>query len=121
MSAETLREAAERIRSEHVVRTDSMTCQCEDWTDSWFDRSICPEPCGSMHNVCVECSLIQGGCAWDSVGRRDSNRLARSWLAVADWLDDTAGLLEATHPNPACDLRYDGNALAVARAYLGGA
>lgn len=38
--------------------------------------------------------------------------------AVAVWLDDTAQQLEATHPNPACDLLYDGDALAVARAYL---
>lgn len=30
--------------------------------DTWFDRAICPEPCGAMHTVCVDCSEILGGC-----------------------------------------------------------
>lgn len=31
-------------------------------TDSWFDRSICPEPCGSMHERCSHCGKALGHC-----------------------------------------------------------
>lgn len=34
-------------------------CQHED---TWFDRSICPEPCGAMHTICSDCGFIFGGC-----------------------------------------------------------
>jgi hypothetical protein len=34
-------------------------------TDEWFDRTICPEPCGSMHYYCTECGKRMDGCAHD--------------------------------------------------------
>lgn len=30
--------------------------------DAWFDRSICPEPCGNMHYVCETCCRVQDRC-----------------------------------------------------------
>lgn len=59
-------------------------CVCPEETDSWFDRSICPDPCGSMHNICVECSLPQGGCAVDArKGSTDNALYALLDLVVA--------------------------------------
>lgn len=29
-------------------------------TDTWFDRSVCAEPCGSMHDRCTGCGAIVG-------------------------------------------------------------
>ncbi|SOE25645.1 hypothetical protein [Streptomyces sp. OK228] len=29
---------------------------------TWFDRSVCPEPCGSMHDRCTRCGRAVGGC-----------------------------------------------------------
>lgn len=26
--------------------------------EEWFDRSICSEPCGSMHNRCTDCGAV---------------------------------------------------------------
>lgn len=31
--------------------------------ETWFDRSVCAEPCGSMHDRCTECGSILGYCA----------------------------------------------------------
>lgn len=33
-----------------------------------FDRTICPEPCGSMHSYCTRCGARAGACALDLVG-----------------------------------------------------
>jgi len=33
--------------------------QCGD-TDTWFDRSVCPEPCGAMHTRCTGCGAVTG-------------------------------------------------------------
>jgi hypothetical protein len=33
--------------------------------DTWFDRSLCPEPCGAMHDRCTTCGEVVGGCAWE--------------------------------------------------------
>lgn len=30
---------------------------------NWFDRTLCPEPCGKMHTCCRECGAILDGCA----------------------------------------------------------
>jgi len=34
--------------------------------ESWFDRSICPEPCGTMHDYCVKCGECVDPCYWRS-------------------------------------------------------
>ncbi|WP_432112831.1 hypothetical protein [Streptomyces sp. S1] len=35
---------------------------------TWFDRSVCADPCGSMHDRCIECGVVVGHpCALDRV------------------------------------------------------
>lgn len=34
--------------------------------DTWFDRSVCPEPCGAMHTRCTACGTALGGCPLDA-------------------------------------------------------
>jgi len=36
-----------------------ITCIHED---TWFDRTICPEPCGTMHTYCSDCGVHLGYC-----------------------------------------------------------
>lgn len=33
--------------------------------DTWFDREVCPEPCGMMHTRCKGCGTDADGCHWD--------------------------------------------------------
>lgn len=35
---------------------------CGQFAESWFDRSICAEPCGSMHYRCSNCGAVVGHC-----------------------------------------------------------
>lgn len=37
-----------------------MTCGRTD--GYWFDRSVCAEPCGSMHDRCTNCGAVSGHC-----------------------------------------------------------
>lgn len=37
-----------------------------DAGDNWFDRSLCAEPCGSMHTRCRECGHSLDGCSWET-------------------------------------------------------
>lgn len=64
-------------RAEDLARPVEPFCTCEadgeTFTDHWFDRSICPEPCGSMHDVCVECGRIKGGCPLETAGQTREN------------------------------------------------
>jgi hypothetical protein len=39
----------------------SLTAGCSH-RDTWFNRSICAEPCGSMHDVCVDCGQVVDYC-----------------------------------------------------------
>lgn len=128
MSAETLREAARLMRNDWSERGDARFCQCEE-SDVWFDRTICPEPCGSMHNVCTECGRIKGYCPVAVDDSLNADRLARTWQAVADWLDDTAagwpwdgeepGVVDWDGDRITFSESVDSRALAVATAYLG--
>lgn len=43
---------------------------CCDDPDTWFDRTICPEPCGAMHTICNNCG-DHGYCYWDNPPRPD--------------------------------------------------
>ncbi len=36
-----------------------------DSANNYFDRSLCPEPCGKMHQRCRECGLAQDECGWE--------------------------------------------------------
>lgn len=33
----------------------------------WFDRTICPPPCNSMHERCDECGATIGGCPYEDL------------------------------------------------------
>jgi hypothetical protein len=33
---------------------------------AWFDRTVCPEPCSSMHDRCTLCGRAVGGCPLES-------------------------------------------------------
>ena len=37
-----------------------------DAGDNWFDRSLCPEPCGAMHTRCRECGVALDACPWEN-------------------------------------------------------
>jgi hypothetical protein len=37
-------------------------CVHDDSTETWFDRTVCPESCGLMHDRCTECGEPIGGC-----------------------------------------------------------
>jgi len=39
--------------------------------DTWFDRSMCAEPCGSMHDRCTQCGVVVG-----EPCRNESDRLS---------------------------------------------
>lgn len=39
---------------------------CHGTDGEWFDRSICPDPCGWMHYRCNDCGRVQGGCALEN-------------------------------------------------------
>lgn len=115
MSAETtLRRAAIGLRS----AKDYGECRCGPGGDTWFDRSICPEPCGSMHTRCGACGGTLGVCWWDEEQARPSDYD----LAVARMLSQAADALE--HPDLCMDCFHPtcltvAEAITVARAYLG--
>lgn len=52
-----------------------MTCSHED---SWFDRSICADPCGMMHSYCTDCGHMMERCAFQekAAGFRTKRRIA---------------------------------------------
>lgn len=37
-----------------------------------FDRTLCPEPCGSMHSFCSTCGVRQDPCAHDQPAEKDA-------------------------------------------------
>jgi hypothetical protein len=44
---------------------DEMEQDCPH-NDAWFDRVICPEPCGMMHTYCADCGANLDTCTFDS-------------------------------------------------------
>ena len=32
--------------------------------DTWFDRTVCADPCGGMHQRCTNCGVALDGCTW---------------------------------------------------------
>lgn len=72
-----------------AARTSALlgTCACPidangNPPPSWFDRSYCPEPCGSMHDVCEACCRVVGHCPVSAAAEQE--RL--SVLAHAEWV-----------------------------------
>lgn len=45
-----------------------------DAGNSVFSRSICPEPCGSMHYYCAECGALLDDCPLDSQTHGDGEK-----------------------------------------------
>ena len=45
--------------------TDNLPPECCPGAGTWFDRSICPEPCDTMHDRCTECGKAVDGCDHD--------------------------------------------------------
>lgn len=39
-----------------------------DHVDTWFDRTVCAEPCGVMHTRCAACGVALDGCALEHSG-----------------------------------------------------
>ena len=35
---------------------------CEHRGDTWFDRQLCAQPCGAMHDRCVACGEAVDSC-----------------------------------------------------------
>lgn len=58
---------------------------CCPTPDMWFDRNICPEPCGSMHDRCNNCLTTMGGCVLESVGE---NRHTQAFHGALSTLAD---------------------------------
>jgi hypothetical protein len=55
-----------------------------DGGDNWFDRSICPEPCGMMHTRCSNCGHALDNCPFDSAAEQpEHDDYAREQLAKA--------------------------------------
>ena len=45
-----------------MVRSRAVICGCDDRADTWFDRSLCPEPCGAMHTRCINHGVVIDRC-----------------------------------------------------------
>jgi hypothetical protein len=41
---------------------DRCTCWDGEVFDTWFDRELCPDPCGAMHTRCNWCGRAVDGC-----------------------------------------------------------
>lgn len=127
MSAEVLRQAAALMREQWPVRDkgESVHCQCDPPREHWFDRSVCPEPCGSMHNICGECGRVDGYCPVAVMGEVQGGRYTAAWRYVAGWLEreaDDYGRRQTSRMFGGGEMfPLDPDALAVATAYLGGA
>lgn len=44
---------------------DEMRLPEHNCDTGWFDRVICPEPCGTMHSYCSVCGELQDECTLD--------------------------------------------------------
>lgn len=61
-AADEVTRLGEEMRDEGVRRA----CRgCGRTGDTWFDRSVCAEPCGSMHERCVSCGVSTRLCPND--------------------------------------------------------
>ena len=52
-----------------------------------FDRTLCPEPCDTMHSFCATCGERQDPCAHDSSADEVEKRRA-DLAAIHDWMFD---------------------------------
>lgn len=53
----------------HGFKECKGNCACPscggDGHDNWFDRSICPDPCDSMHTRCENCGAALDYCPFE--------------------------------------------------------
>lgn len=78
--------------------TQSPEC---DHSDNWFDRSICPEPCGMMHTYCTLCGDTLDYCALASSADNWWQRYAVELERRVDELKARLAELEPK-PQPTC-------------------
>lgn len=45
-----------------LYRTEPPCKGCGQMDGYWFDRSVCAEPCSSMHDRCTNCGAVSGHC-----------------------------------------------------------
>lgn len=51
----------------HEFNDELFVCEhCDAAQGTWFDRSVCPEPCGSMHTRCTACGMALDECTFDT-------------------------------------------------------
>lgn len=60
-----LRQEMEETEPEAPEDPPCPSCGQQDGT--WFDRSVCPEPCGSAHNRCSNCGAVTGDACLNEV------------------------------------------------------
>lgn len=69
--------------------------------NEWFDRSICPDPCGSMHYYCTDCGKRMGRCALDEQRERARIEQSNDVAAIVSTVLERHGLFAYLN------LRYD--------------
>lgn len=52
-----------RVPDEVPLRIEPADHACDS---GYFDRTVCPEPCGTMHSYCSACGIRQDGCVHDA-------------------------------------------------------
>jgi hypothetical protein len=63
--ADRLRRVADETATETPAPDDRRLHACTQF-GTWFDRSICAEPCGAMHTRCTECGVALDACPQQS-------------------------------------------------------
>jgi len=49
-------------------------CHCGS-RDVWFDRTVCPDPCGAMHTCCADCGRPLDPCLLDATALDQATRV----------------------------------------------
>lgn len=70
---------------------------------TWFDRTLCPEPCGSMHTRCYGCGVAVDGCVVDPAGG-----VPTAQRVCACPTDDQLAKLGAGFTRPQCTVHPEG-------------
>lgn len=71
-------------RIAHSVTPAALEAPCDHTgpdAGPWFDRAICPEPCGAMHERCSRCGAALGHCPVEEAGEDPLEVRARSPFA----------------------------------------
>lgn len=74
----------EDVRRTREHQSGAATCPCarDDFDRTYFDRSICPEPCAAMHQRCLDCGRAVDGCPFeDDLGGDQAAAMGRDHRA----------------------------------------